>query len=345
MGSRPDWTIGRSSRPYGHGPLSLPPLRRRGRLRRAVTCHLVQRVWPAPQHVRPPPPPARHHRRACRVPGGSASGACVAKPSSEVAAASCRVRAACSTTGRQGRRSLSPHASRGGTVAFRAAPALAVTTSPIATISRPTRSSPSTMKPAVAAAAGSRLISTPKTLCGQPPERLELERVGNRGRQDRHGQPDRDHLRAQQTASRVGEPYRRDHHGADRHAERQALVAGDAAADLDGEQYVGRPEAAREQRQRHAEAVEVRAAEVRQQQDARRRPGRPTGGRAAAWSPRSPRRAVRRTRSSPRPRAGCGRATRRRTGSSPPARTRRRRPGATPRSIGPPASGARARPG
>src|SRR5436190_15180865 len=51
-------------------------------------------------------------------------------------------------------------------LAPRAAPALAATTSTIAASSRARRSWPSTTKPASAASAGSRLISTPKTASG-----------------------------------------------------------------------------------------------------------------------------------------------------------------------------------
>src|SRR5215211_7609655 len=80
MGWRPDWTIDPSSRNYGHGPLSLPPLRRCRRLRWALARHLVQRVRAAALDVRPPPPAAGDHPRARRQPGASAPGAGLAPP-------------------------------------------------------------------------------------------------------------------------------------------------------------------------------------------------------------------------------------------------------------------------
>src|SRR5215210_8459088 len=80
MGWRPDWTIDPWSRNYGHGPLSLPPLRRRRRLRWALARHLVQRVRAASLDVRSPPAAAGDHPTAGRQPGGSAPGTGLAPP-------------------------------------------------------------------------------------------------------------------------------------------------------------------------------------------------------------------------------------------------------------------------
>ena len=69
-----------------------------------------------------------------------------------------------------------------GAASRRVTPMLAATTSAIATISRAPRSWPRTRKPASAATAGSRLMSTPKTLRRHPPQRLGLQRVGDHRR-------------------------------------------------------------------------------------------------------------------------------------------------------------------
>ena len=50
---------------------------------------------------------------------------------------------------------------------------------------------PSTTRPTSAATAGSRLISTPKVALRQPPQRLELQRVGDRRAEHGDREPDR----------------------------------------------------------------------------------------------------------------------------------------------------------
>ena len=89
-----------------------------------------------------------------------------------------------------------------GAAAVPSAPALAATTSAIATTSVATRPCPSATSPTSAATAGSRLISTPNVPSGQPAQRLQLERVGNRRAEDRDGEADRE----QAGSSRLAPP-------------------------------------------------------------------------------------------------------------------------------------------
>ena len=126
------------------------------------------------------------------------------------------------------------------------------------------------MNPAVAATAGSRLISTPKTPAGIRRSASSSSVYGIADDIIPTAMPTASTAGDQQVRAALGDPDRRQRDGRHQHRERQPGPTREGLPDAHAEQDVGGPEGAGQQGERHAEPVQVGAAEVRQQQDAGR---------------------------------------------------------------------------
>ena len=162
------------------------------------------------------------------------------------------------------------------------APALAITTSPIAIQSR---SGEVLAEHDEAGQRGDRRLERhqhAEHALRQRAQRLDLERVGQHGRGDRDREQGAEQLGLEELGAGVGDPERRDEHRARHHRDREPAAAGEERAGALGEHDVGRPQRAGGERERDADAGRATRPSSRRGRGCRPRRAPPTAGRAAA---------------------------------------------------------------